>query len=313
MFSNRLVLYLLFGSLWWFSCRNNNGIPETEPKQEMKTKPIKTVANAPTVVPTQVANTIAPVAYTPTPTPPKPSPAWWQEMSYQWQQLLDKKLTDEVTQEQMDQMFNAVSQIIAPNQNLSTIRPLASLSNISQLSIGGNNLRDISDVGHLKKITHLQVPNTQINQIGAIQELALLHQLDVSNNQVTDLSPLVGLNKLRDLNASDNPIEDIRPLQQCSLLSTINLSRTQVRDLSPLASSNSIRKLILQETPVSDLKPIKAINGITHLNISRTKVKSLAAISNYTSLKMLNIRFTPISQGEIAAFKEKYPDCMVME
>ena len=84
--------------------------------------------------------------------------------------------------------------------------------NLTVLSLGDNNITDISVIASLTKLTELHLWDNEITNITPIAGLTRLTSLDLAGNAITDISAVAGLTHLQWLILVDNSIADLSPL-----------------------------------------------------------------------------------------------------
>ena len=97
------------------------------------------------------------------------------------------------------------------NQELEDISPLVSLTNLSVLNLGANDIRDIRPLETLTNLTDLDLEQNKISDISSLRELTNLAVLDLRNNKITDISPLLentGLGKGDKVELESNPLNE---------------------------------------------------------------------------------------------------------
>ena len=87
------------------------------------------------------------------------------------------------------------------------------LSGLKRLLLGGNEISDISQLKHLKKLEFLQLIGNNISDITPLKGLTNLKTLLLIGNNISDVTPLKGLTNLEKLELSPNEPMDISPLK----------------------------------------------------------------------------------------------------
>jgi hypothetical protein len=119
---------------------------------------------------------------------------------------------------------------------------------------------DISPLAGLTKLESLQLGGIVINNLGPVTDMKNLMSLTVfGGKQLSDLSPLSGLSKLQALTLNNNAISDLTPLSGLTKLIYLDLEANQIVDVSPLAPLKNLNRLFLQNNPISDYTPIRQI------------------------------------------------------
>lgn len=92
------------------------------------------------------------------------------------------------------------------------------LSGLKRLYLAGNEISDISQLKHLKKLEFLQLISNNISDITPLKGLTNLKTLLLIGNNISDVTPLKGLTNLEKLELSPNEPMDISPLKKLTKL-----------------------------------------------------------------------------------------------
>ena len=85
---------------------------------------------------------------------------------------------------------------------------LKTLRNLQILSIGRNDISDISSLTALTQLKALYLNDNAVSDLSPLAKLTELRTLVLQNNQISDVSPLKGLVNLQELRLQGNPIKD---------------------------------------------------------------------------------------------------------
>lgn len=174
-----------------------------------------------------------------------------------------------------------LSHLSLANCSLSTIQPLASLTNLVYLDLSGNTLRNISILSGMANLQQLYLGNNVVSALDPLTGLKELEVLDISYNAVSSLAPLNGLQKLKNLIAPNNQIESVSALK--------NLTTIEVLDIS--------------HNNLSDISPLTGLTAMVELNASNNALISMSGIQNMIHLRILNLSYNQIT--ELPAFQKK--------
>ena len=121
---------------------------------------------------------------------------------------------------------------------------------------------DISPLAGLTKLTSLQMGGVVIDDLSAVSGMQNLISLTVFNGeQVLDLTPLAGLKNLQALTLRNNKIANISPLAALTNLTYLDLEGNEISDITPLVGLTNLNRLFLSGNPVSDYTPLAAIRA----------------------------------------------------
>ena len=114
--------------------------------------------------------------------------------------------------------------VLAGNNKISDLSPLAGCSALSVLEVPYNAVEDISVLASLPALTRFVGNNNAITAVPDFdEENSKLQYFQVDNNKITDLSGLADIDSLNYVYADYNQVETILPLENCINLIQINV------------------------------------------------------------------------------------------
>lgn len=148
---------------------------------------------------------------------------------------------------------------------------------------------DLSKIGTLQSLTHLDLIDCQLTRIDALSNLTNLEYLDVNDNGIRDLTPLQGLSNLRWLIAHHNAIESVTPLAGLTRLISLDLSYNPIHDCTPLAGLKGLANLNLRGCDVENVTPLTALRNLRYLDLSINRISSAELVTDMTALCSLDL------------------------
>ena len=127
--------------------------------------------------------------------------------------------------------------------NITSLKGLEHAVNLQTLVAYDNQIQDLRPLANLKEIHYLNLGVNQISDLSPLAGLVSLEVLGLSGNHIRDLSPLAGLTNLEDLSLGSNPISDLSPLAGLASLKKLSLNNDQITDLSPLVGLTNLEDL----------------------------------------------------------------------
>ena len=91
----------------------------------------------------------------------------------------------------------ALTELYAPEANISDLTGLESATNLTSLTLHSNNISDISAVAGLTNLTSLTLYNNNISDISVVAGLTNLTFLSLWDNNISDISAVAGLTNLK--------------------------------------------------------------------------------------------------------------------
>ena len=112
---------------------------------------------------------------------------------------------------------------------------------------------DISPLAGMTKLTSLQLGGLVIDDISVVANMPDLESLTFfGGNKLVDISPVAGHAKMRALTLRGNQITDITPLKDLTQLVYLDLQDNQVTDVSVIAGLTNMNRLFLDGNPIAD-------------------------------------------------------------
>ena len=181
------------------------------------------------------------------------------------------------------------------NENITTLDPLAELSELRYLNCADTKVSDINPIRNLNKIKELNISGTKVKDISNLKYANVVQDFKADNVQISDVSVVSFFKDLNNLSLMNTNIDDISSLSRCINLTNLNLSGTHITDLSPLTNLLNLYDLNISNTPVSNISPLHSLVNLHSLNIESTQVTDLSPIDKLERLNEINFSNTKVS------------------
>ena len=173
----------------------------------------------------------------------------------------------------------------------------------TSLVLDNRNLGDgiLTDIAKMYALSNLSLAGNGITDISPISALGGLTTLNLSSNSVRDLSPLSGLSSLRTLYLDYNPITDFSPLYSIQSLTTLSIKGVSVSDDALRELSQALPNCAINGAAAEEKNQLIALGGeafqsdITSLDLSGRGLTDISALSSCTNLTTLNLSGNSIS------------------
>ncbi|UCF15087.1 MAG: leucine-rich repeat domain-containing protein [Phycisphaerales bacterium] len=178
---------------------------------------------------------------------------------------------------------------------IADVSPLAGLTRLLWLNLGGNQ---VVDVASLSRLGGLQTVILYGNQIADISPLSVLHNLaflDLDNNEIIDAGPLSGLSRLRWLSLSNNRITDTLPLSGMIVLETLQLERTAMAYLPELSALTNLKSLNLTGNQIADISGLSGLPSLETVALYGNRLTAITTLSDLPNLKSLGLGVNQIT------------------
>lgn len=150
------------------------------------------------------------------------------------------------------------------------------------LDLSGKELTNaqISNLKHLKKLTHL----------------------NLNDNYITDLSCLEGLEKMESIHFNNMNISDISFMRSMPHLKSVSAENTTIADISVLSDKTELENIYIGDSLVTDITPIINSRGLKAAGFNNLHVKDIKALSGMTELE--KVYFTASGIDDISPLKD---------
>ena len=139
--------------------------------------------------------------------------------------------------------------------NIVNLSPIAGLTNLDTLFLQRNSISDIAPLARLTNLTVLHLyENNNISDISPLKDLTNLTTLFLTNNSISNISPLSALINLDQLYLAGNKVSDTSALSDLTKLITLHLAVNSISDISPLLANPRLGEgdtLFLRRNPLN--------------------------------------------------------------
>lgn len=150
--------------------------------------------------------------------------------------LKKSDITDVVSQGELDE----VKTCNAIGRTITSIKGIQYLTNLKELYLSRNHIRDLTPLKDLTDLAILSLDNNKLENLNGIPSNKLV-RLSLEDNELTQVDALAGLTKLETLFISKNQLRNIDGLANLTNLKILDLNKNELSDLTPLAK---LEKLI---------------------------------------------------------------------
>lgn len=132
---------------------------------------------------------------------------------------------------------------------------MAQLKDLRVLLLDDNELTSLAPLGSLTNLYALTLAHNRISDISPLGEMKGMELLDLHHNQVRDLTPLKGMDNLFILDVSENRISDLSPLEE-KMLAGLYASQNNIKDLDPVKTIPWLEAILVAQNEIEDIKPL---------------------------------------------------------
>lgn len=179
--------------------------------------------------------------------------------------------------------MTGLTRLYAWNDQIEDLGPVAALSNLEVLHVQGGEqgYDDLAPLAGLTQLVDLSVGGPPLVDDAvwpALENLTNLRALELWDAAVTDTTALSGLTSLEHLDLSGSDIESLAFVGDLPELTSLWVGHTQVSDPSPLAGATSLVDLDLRELGIDDLAFLGGLEELSFVDLRYNHVTSLAPL-----------------------------------
>lgn len=175
------------------------------------------------------------------------------------------------------------------------LKIIASLPELTSLSMVRCNLSSISELSSAVGLTHLNLSNNTIRDLEPLSSLTTLEYLNLSHNAVMQLTALTGISTLKELDVSYNSVSSTVALSGCKKLETLRLDYNTLTNLDGLDKVPTLTKLYANHNQISDISHLVHASKLTDLDLGNNALTDISVLSGCTNLRILNFENNQVS------------------
>lgn len=166
---------------------------------------------------------------------------------------------------------------------------LVRISRITELSISGAGLTDLSWVTQLDRLDDLDLTENELNELSPIASLPVLRRLDLSNNTITTLRALATCTRLEYLSVDENPLAGLEGLEQLHDLEELHACSAGLESVEPLRGLRNLSEVTIYENKIADISPLAGCPRLKELSCFTNPITSgLAALGALPRLETVD-------------------------
>lgn len=182
------------------------------------------------------------------------------------------------------------------------LEALAGLENLTNLSLNGCGLEDVSALAGCEKLTTLSLEDNAIEDISPLSGLRSLRALYLSGNSLGALEPLYGLDGLATLDIRGREItdEELEALQSelpgCTILTDEPIESVEEITLGGQTFTSDVTRLELVGAGVTDISALAVCTRLEYLDVSYNReIDSISVVAGMPNLRVLDFTETNVS------------------
>lgn len=179
--------------------------------------------------------------------------------------------------------------------NISSISFLSGLTELTELDLSSNAIRDITALSQLSKLTQLNLSSNALISLSGLENLTLLTSLDVSFNSIVSTAPLASMHALLELDISSNALRSLDSIGNLVQLTQLRAAHNELLDLDALANCQALVYLDVSHNTLLRIDTAASLVALEEFDFSYNEVKELPAFDANCALRILNGAYNQLS------------------
>jgi Leucine-rich repeat (LRR) protein len=202
------------------------------------------------------------------------------------------KPSGELTSEDL----KSITKLEIPGVHITNLKGIENCTNLKELSVGYNAIKDISQLSNLKELTSLNLQRNEIENFEPLRNLVNLEVLNIDENRkVKNIEPLKNLSSLRELDTRLRTESDVETVSNLVNLETLSISGTEIHNIDSISRLKKLKNLHIWAMDIQDFTPVSKLSNLENLSISNVLIKDFSGISLLKNLKELGMSSNSIS------------------
>ncbi|KAM0018157.1 putative leucine-rich repeat domain superfamily [Helianthus debilis subsp. tardiflorus] len=173
------------------------------------------------------------------------------------------------------------------------------ISDLEELVLRDNQLKNIPDVSIFKKLLVFDVSFNEISSMSGLSKASnTLKELYVSKNEVAKIEEIEHFHDLQILELGSNRLRVMENMQNLTNLQELWLGRNRIKSIN-LCGLKCIKKLSLQSNRLTSMKGLEECTSLEELYLSHNGIAKMEGLST-----LVNLRVLDVSSNKLAAIED---------
>ena len=177
--------------------------------------------------------------------------------------------------------FSGLRYLHADNLGLTSLEPIKYNTELTTLSVNGNELTSLKGIENCLKLTNLYAGYNQLTSLDEMANATQLREVYFNHNQISDFSLLSkSAAELATVYVDDNQISDIEFLSDCTGLQYFGADNNQISDISILGKNPGLKDVSVENNKLTTLNGLEYCKEIKYLDVSGNQISDVNALGS---------------------------------
>ena len=193
------------------------------------------------------------------------------------------------------QYLTNVTDVSLNGNPLTDVTPLQDLSNMNGLSLRNSGVTNVAPLNGLTNLNALNLGYTGISNLTGVGGMTNLSSLNIEGTQVADLTPISTLKNLVSFNGDNALLTSIAPLQANTKMQLLKVEGNKLANLNGISGMTQLGELYANRNLLTSMTAIKTATSLTKVDLSENKLSSIADLSTLVNVAHLDISTNLVS------------------
>lgn len=175
------------------------------------------------------------------------------------------------------------------------VKAIASLPELTELTMRGCQLSTIANLAGATKLTFLDISNNTIRDISVLSKMKGMEQLYMDHNALINLDAISGLTALRVLKVSHNSLVTTAPVAGLYNLTVLDVSNNGLMALEGIDKLSALTHFYGSDNNLISIDALSGCTGLIVLDISNNTLLNIDPVANMPLLEDLNFSYNEVS------------------
>ena len=181
-------------------------------------------------------------------------------------------------------------------KDITQIKGLNRLTNLTSLNLEDNEIQEITGLNNLISLEKLYLTDNQIREIDGLSNLKNLKTLALGKNQIVQIKNISYLENLVDLILYGNKLNKIEGLRSLVNLQRLNLSYNNIHKIEGIENLCNLYSLILRSNKIRNLENLENLLKLKRLDLTDNQINEIKVIEDLIELEHIELSYNNIQE-----------------
>lgn len=158
-----------------------------------------------------------------------------------------------------------------------SFEPIFYLNHFSYIGLKGRQIEDLTALKNFQSLETLSLPNNNIRTLSGVEKLGKLSEIFLKYNKIQNLDNFTeNFQNLEVLDLSHNPLKNLNPIKYFTNLRRLFLNYTNIENLELIGKNTLLEDLYMEGANVSDISFISNLINLTTIDFNYNGIENIS-------------------------------------